>query len=195
MFNLEKYDKKVYDIIFNRLQLISNYKQDQFLLACSCKYNSLKYIIIMLMLDEINPNYKTIVIMNNIIYEIKDIKSNFYNLIKSNNFNNIEYIIKFLNVLKIDSNKINEIAYIYYYNNIDYEKIISNVLDNYENVITYKMPNKIYPLDECPICMNEKMKYIWLKCGHNVCKNCYEILTKNQSSIKCPYCNTLISLY
>lgn len=189
----------------NRLSVSKNYPKDQFILACCMKDDKIKKLIALMMLNNINKNLWLLAIRypSDNINKINDFNDcmknpimNFDVLYSSDIEFNIDYAIEYMKVLKMNQSVIADIelinhAYVSYYRCVLY-----SIIKNQGKGFGYKEPANKFPLDECPVCMNEKMRYVWLKCGHNICKDCYEkIQSKSDYDrlFKCPVCNQLVT--
>ena len=195
--------------IKNRLKVSKQYHLDQFLLACCNKDNKIKYLIILIMVYKINPKYCMLMIYN--IYEVyQDIILEFIDYLKNDPINkfkllynlniqyNISYLINYLKFYNVSNDIIKNITTICNSHLISYNTIINTTIRQKLNKqLVYKKPIKVFESDYCPICMNQRMRYVWLTCGHNLCKDCYEKLVSINYSphFKCPYCNSIVKIY
>lgn len=60
-------------------------------------------------------------------------------------------------------------------------------LTKYSNYPDQNGIQEVYPTDCCPICSFKRHKYVSLRCGHQVCRDCYNTL-KEEGPHNCPYC-------
>lgn len=200
----EQLIEKNINIVKERLEISTNYAKDQFILAC-CNCNSrIKVLVCLILANRVHKNYWMLGL--NFEYDFNpdsyiNFKSlmdnpviNFDKLYNSFFYINITQLLKYLNELKVPRNKYADIDYIYNIRIAYGDKIIKNVLCEEEQQFRYREPSIKYDANECPVCMNEKMRYVWLTCGHQLCKDCYEKIIKRQghNSIKCPCCNQLV---
>ena len=191
-------------LISNRLKIVKDYETDQFLIAASMKDNTVRNLIILIMLQKIHPNYWMLgfdcsydidpILLRNFGSYMEDAINNFDILYKFLFSYNVEKAINFLKEFKVDNEKIEKIERMKNAS-INYHRCIIYSILNNSRGFDYIVPVNKFANDYCPVCMNEKMRYVWLKCGHNICKDCYEKLVKynNSRAFKCPYCNVLTS--
>lgn len=210
-------DSKFIRAVIERLKVSPDYSIDQFLAAAAMKNNLVRDIVTLMSLNKINPNYWMlgVVIRKDNVYKIglvhemfKNPIINFIELYKGFRTNhhknviiriNIDRCFHLLRILGLHNNQIEAIERFYLRQCLKYslyDNIISDAMNknDYKKTIKYKIPKNRYESNECLICMNEKMRYVWLSCGHNLCKDCFEKISKNKRHIRCPYCNQEVKL-
>lgn len=185
-------------VILDRVNKVEHVEKDMLLKSIaqtSDVYNKLLKIVIAI---RINYNNRLLAIP---LAKINDIKK--YNKLFSNLFYSEDgkYYLKsdYSEYLKspefkqltsqFECKSINKIISDFDVCNFNYKKVLNDYNEYIKDACNYKfnVPHK-YPQDTCPICCVSKFKYVWLPCGHNVCKPCFTEMVKHCNR-KCPFCN------
>lgn len=190
---------KLLKIVKERLKVSKDILNDQFLIAAARINSHVRDIIDLIRLNEINPkmwvfgfnDIKSITKLGKFDEIFKNPKTHASFLVNrdSDNFD-FQRIEKYLKHFGIQFDRLNVEKYSESFAN----EIVKSVLkqfDRKEQNLIYFEPSQKYESSECPVCMCSFMKYVWLPCGHNLCKDCFDKIvgsSERSESIKCPYC-------
>lgn len=185
-------------VVFDRVNKVDHIEKDMLLKSIgqvSEKYNKLFKLVIAI---RINYNNRLLAIPLAKINEMRRYEKLFSNLfccVDRKYLLSVDYS-KYLDSIEFkqltsqfEYKPLNKVISEFDVCNFKYKQVLSAYKDMVRDTCSFifTVPQK-YPQDACPICCVSKHKYVWLPCGHNLCKPCFTEMVK-QGGCKCPYCN------